>query len=485
MKKLLFGALAVALISGCAFSNEGKVDYRHTNKNNSIIKIDDCGNEITDESGNNKKDTNLQVLIAKNCSLGPSAKFRKGDFLSLHLKTAYINEFSEQWLSSLVTKAFTSQWAKTDGEIVIIANAFEEAKGKELEFHDLQAGRVVFYSDDVLEKQFLNFNNMPIYGPISYEGAPFAFRISILELDVVSEQTKALLNMVASAGSIAYPPASPVLGVLNGIGSSMLDGPQIDTGFRYTVVFDPSGGSDDVNHVTLEVGNYVIARVEKRDEFFPWNDVILNENEGKLYWKNKKDTDGKRIPYTESTYLVVEINNGVSNVEVELAQNNFGELLAFLQEQDKKRAVSWKQTQNAVMNIAIKRSQIVNFGTGKEITQALGKPDSTVSKEQKRVKAENLFTMIANSVDDGGKILDIDPENSSESYDLSESQIQYLLENIMNLKALDLDEEEMLLLGTESILEAFRGKLDKTTTPNTRTPVASKKKQILDLVSPL
>ncbi len=473
MRKLLFGIMVAAIISGCAFSNEGKVDYRRTDKRFHITETDDNGNDIDY--------THLQELVVRSYSLGDGTKFKAGDALSLHLRTAFIKEFSEEWLSSIATKAFTSHWGQEDGEIVILANAFEETEGKELDFKDMQAGRVVFYSDDVLEGQFLNFDNMPIYGPLTYEGAPFAFRISILELDVVSEQTKAMLETIAKVGAVAYPPASPVLGVLNGLGGALMDGPQTDTGFRYTIVLDPRGGSEHVNHLALEVGSYVLARVENRDEFIPWDEIILDENLDKLYWRDKRGDNGKRIPYTDNTYLVVEINKDVSNINVELAQNNFAGLISSLQEKDRQRAASWRQTQNTVMKVAIKRTQISNFSNAKKMIKDLGKDDSIVSKVQKRIKTEKLFTMIANSVDDEGKVLVADPANSSESFDLSDLQIKYLLSSIINVAESNMDENTIPLFTTKSILEIFRGPLIN----KTRTPDLTKKKQILDLVAPM
>ena len=139
--------------------------------------------------------------------MSENGTFVGGDSLSVHLRTAYIKDFAE---IANPLRVFTRMGLKANGEIAIVANAFEMNTGKELDFADTKSGRLVFYSDDVLKGQFLNFNNMPIYGPIKYNGAPFAFRATIFELDISSEQAKALLGTVAQAGSMAYPPASPV-----------------------------------------------------------------------------------------------------------------------------------------------------------------------------------------------------------------------------------------------------------------------------------
>ena len=454
MKKLLITLLLI-VVSGCAsISNEGKVDFRRTDLSSSFKKSDEK-NDTKNKHKENITTNNfnqMQEFKAKNFSLGDQSSFEKGDSLSLHLRSAFISNFSENILTPYITKAFTRQWGETVGEVAIVANAFEEKNGKELDFGNMKEGRVVFYSDDVHKGQFLNFDNMPIYGPLKYDGAPFAFRIAIFELDVISEQAKAMLNTVALAGSTAYPPASPVLEILNGIGSTFYDGDQTDIEFRYTMVLDHKGGSKTVNHLKLEVGNYVLIRVEDRNTYVPWDKLVLNENESMLY---RKDKDGKPAPYTENTYLVVEINKNVSGTSVELAENNFSNLIAVLQERDKAKAESWKYTNDAIMKVAIQRSQIKNFDRAKEILDDLDKSDQEISKLEKRTEAEELFKMIAKSINADGDFLTIDPKKQTLSYNLSASQIKYILKKLRKLIALKVNNNNWQILAPKNIALAF------------------------------
>lgn len=233
MKFIWFNVfLFILTLVSCSVSNEGKVDLRRSN------------NESTLSTNRPNKEENiiLQRLNSKNNTLGEEAGFIVGDTLSLHLRSAFIKNFAEEPVTPFITNAFTRSWREPIGEIAIVANAFEEKNGKELGFEDLDNGRVVFYSDDVRKGQMINFNNMPIYGPLLYNGAPFAFRIAIFELDITSERVKAMLDTIAKAGGTAYPPASPVLNLLNGIGKTLLNGGQNDTELRYTMVLDPKRG---------------------------------------------------------------------------------------------------------------------------------------------------------------------------------------------------------------------------------------------------
>ncbi|MEQ1639064.1 MAG: hypothetical protein ABL903_20570 [Methylococcales bacterium] len=315
----------------------------------------------------------------------------------------------------------------------------------------MNEGRVVFYSNKVHKGQLLNFDNMPIYGPIEYKGAPFAFRISIFELDVTSERTKALLNTLASAGGKAYPPSAPVLNLLNNIGKSFLDGEQNDTEFRYAMILDPKGGVEEIQHLTLETGNYVLIRVEDRDTEIPWKELVLNENTGQLL---KGGT-----PYTDNTYVIVEINKNVSDVNIELAENNYSSLLKILQDEDIQKAKSWKNTRDALQSIAIQRSQIIKFSRAKEI---LGNLKSETNLYERRVLAKELMIMIANSVDSDGNTLPINPKSDYQP-SLSNEQIEYILKNLRKMITLSKD-QDLEKLEVNKIAVAFKKVGDKDTT---------------------
>ncbi|MDO8454568.1 MAG: hypothetical protein Q7S59_08375, partial [Sulfurimonas sp.] len=460
-KKLSLLAITLVFIemfSGCAIRNEGKVDFRRTNTSLSLIE-----NSSTNELVKcNTEQSSFLELTVKNVSLrkDKDTRFMVGDSLSLHLRSAYIADFSE-----LISprEMFTRQRGKAIGEIAIVANAFEETNGNELSFEDTRAGRVVFYSDDVNKGQFLNFNNMPIYGPLNYIGSPFAFRIAIFELDTESKQSKMMLNTIAQAGSTAYPPSSPVLKILNGIGESLLSGDQTDTEFRYTMVLDSKSGSNKTNHFTLEVGNYIFVRMEDRTKNVNWDELFFDENEAKLYWKDKyvgekialpydantktvsidkrdvkhlcnedincsKSSSKKRQEYTDGTYIVVEITKNVSNIGVELAQNNFGNLIATLEEKDRKNAANFQSIKDSLTYAAVKRSQIYNFHKAKEILSSL--ENNTTVVAQKKADVKELLEMISDSVDENGTAKYINISSTTQNVKLSKDEIDYVMSKL-------------------------------------------------------
>lgn len=472
MKKLL-ALIIISILSGCAISNEGKVDFRKTNNNYSLDNV-----------------TNKQRLIAKNISLGDKLLFKKGDLLSLNLKAAFIKDFSENVVEPYFTKAFTEQWGRVEGEIAIVANAFEETSDKQLSFTNMREGRVVFYSEDVHEGQILNFDNMPIYGPITYDGAPLAFRIAIFELDVFSEQAKSMLNNVAEWGGKSYPPASPVLGVLNTIGSTLFDGDQTDTEFRYTMVLDPKNGSETINNLKLEVGNYILIRIDDRGESIAWEKLVFDDNEGKVYIKNDQ---GKYVVYTENTYVVIAINKNLSTKSVDLEEFDFGILMSALKTKDAENAGTFTSNNNSIINIVSQRSQLYNFIKAKEILVKL--KDNNISFGTKRKNAIQLFEMIANSIDktniclnDNEKVddvVDIDSsvKTSNQNHLLSNEQIEYLIEDITQYLGSNINSSNWRYLDLDNIYIGFHNNTDECDIV-TLEEITTQQDKILNLVVP-
>ncbi len=401
----------LGLIGGCAVPNEGKVDFRKsTPKTNATIR------------------DNLK-LEYKNFTVSESGKFVPGDSISIHLRTAYIHDFAEL---ANPFRVFTRSRVRPNGEIAITANAFEEETGKELDFKNMEAGRLVFFSDDVFKKQFLNFNNMPIYGPIEYRGGPLALRMSIFELDVNSEQAKAIIGIVAQIGSTAYAPAAPILSALNKIGQGLAGGEQNDTEFRYTMVFDPRGGVEYLNHFTLEAGNYVFIRLEDRQDKIDWSRLSLNENEGIVYTKLD---DGTIEEYTDHTYLIVEINKNTSSMDIDLSQSTYSELLVELKRRDKEKAGFYSGISNDlkgdIQDIILPRTQKKNFNIAKELLNKIAKPENDIEREH---YAKRFFNMIKAS--SGKEIL------------LNSSQVEYLTSKLrlsingLNISVDDINKKE-------------------------------------------
>lgn len=442
----------IGIIGGCAISNEGRVDFRKA----SVVDGFQEGNAL--DKHPTEKTNKLLPLKWKNFTVSKKGMFVKGDSISLHLRTVYIKDFAE---IANPLRIFTRGGMIPNGEIAIVTNVIEEEEGKtkELDFKSpAESGRLVFYSDDVRKGQPLNFTNMPIYGPITYNGGPLALRISIFELDVVSEQAKALIGVVAQLGSTAYAPAAPVLGALNKIGQGLAGGEQNDKELMYWMVLDPSEGSHDLNHFTLEVGNYVFVRSEDRTKEIPWNDLVLNENEQILYWKKDK------LPYEENTYFVVEIQKAISSMNIDLSQSTFSELLAHLQNKDKERAgmiTALSDIKDDIAKMVLPRIQNKNFNLAKELLNKIKNLNAS-QKQEREYTVEKLVTLMHDSLEkkDGKTVAKAEGP-------LSITQIEYLLSKLREL-APDLDigvntiaKEENISKLTDDILAELE-KTEKT-----------------------
>jgi hypothetical protein len=236
-------ALAI-LFTACTYLNEGAINYRKS--------------ELRQEK------SELLVLRKKyQPAADGEAAIRKHDSISIHLEQIYIKEFHE------IPAFWRLESSKdTRGEIAIVVRAFELSKGQDLDFRSTAAesGRLIYYSDDVREKQFLNFSFLPVYGPITYRGNPVVLQIYILELDSESEKLKPLLSTLAKVGSSLYAPASPVLSLVESLGGAFLSGNQDDVAFRYSLVLHPDQGYAGMDYPVLEAGHYVFIRKADRRE---------------------------------------------------------------------------------------------------------------------------------------------------------------------------------------------------------------------------
>lgn len=286
----------------------------------------------------------------------------KGDSISLHLQHGFIKDFSER-LERFTTKITGST---VRGEIAILAKVYEQEDGSNLSFSQQSVkdnGRLVYYSEDVRSGGHpLNFSSMPIYGPIEYKGNSLVVQLIILELDIAeSNQLKGMLTTLAKFGQQAFPPASPVLKVLDSVGSQLLSGEQDDIEFMYSFTLHPDSGHKGVAYPKVKVGNYVFLREEPSNftgSPFPetdWdklkvdpvtgrlqkcvalNEVIAAENvvieTAKLTagsnlitpvveqtWKSACEVRYSYEDFRDNTYLVMQINSGLPSVGLDVAQ---------------------------------------------------------------------------------------------------------------------------------------------------------------------
>lgn len=305
--RCIFLLLAVGCLAGCAILNEGAVNYRKA--------------RVPPAGQGGAVPTHLE-LVEKN--IGPSDRNQlisrvANDSLEVSLQSAFIKDFVE--FPALLTKGeFVPR-----GEVAIIVNVFEMGKDKDIGYApgDFTKGRLVFFSDDVRKGQFLNFSNLPVYGPASYTGKKLGIEITIMELDAESKALKSLLNSLAGLGKAAYPQASPMLEVLNKLGGAMLGGSHDDRIFKYYMVLEPGDGYKGKREPVLAEGDYVFLRKEDRNAAEDWDGLEYDDVAKRLRVKSAalsghadNSRIGKRLSLAQSqdgfyrgdSYLVFSIN---------------------------------------------------------------------------------------------------------------------------------------------------------------------------------
>ena len=294
--KYILLALLVAL-AGCSSAklDTGQVDYR----------------PFVTEDGKDAKSVDFRYYLesSKTTLEETNRIIRTGDSVGIKILQGFICDFTElsifkiraqeEWIELLknyfkIAKNRRCNYAKngrtvsrTRGEIAVLASAFELGKGKKIEFYKSVAGneaaRVVYFDADVRQTgQFLNMSNLPLYGPITYNGGPLFFRIFVLEIDAdENDVSSSLLSELARLGRVAYPPASPVLSVLQSMGQVFSDRSSDDLEFKYDMSFDGEDALTTSNAHLLH-GNYVFIRNDDRFGEIPWYEFTLNHRTGRL-----------------------------------------------------------------------------------------------------------------------------------------------------------------------------------------------------------
>ncbi|TDR16371.1 hypothetical protein [Marinicella litoralis] len=265
----------------------------------------------------------------------------KDESISVHLKQAFISDYSERFEKTL-SYLFTNT---VRGEIAIVARVFEQGQGEVLDFRNSATknkGRLIYYSEDVRSGgQFLNLSMLPIYGPITYKGNPLIIQLTVLELDVgEAQQTKALLSTLATLGAKAYAPASPVMKSLEALGEQLLSGEQDDIELQYIFVLHPEGGRfQTAKYSQVATGDYIIMRQQPNKNIIEdgrknrfdqqdWKSYRYCSEHGRIYIKDKdKDCSCDKTKnnlsfceYRDQTYLIVQINSGFSALELDSVQ---------------------------------------------------------------------------------------------------------------------------------------------------------------------
>ena len=301
--KVVCVLLCLALINACAYRDEGEVDYRKASFFDAEVGINDQG-----------EDVNLAKLKSKNRVSGPKedASISQSDYITIKLMTAFIKNYTEGPWSMLNDALFEGQ-LRSRGEIAILAKVTPREEFKANYGGNAHGeAHVIFYSDDVVADQFLNFYDMPVYGPTkSGVKNGLILELWIMELDTSTPIVGALLKKMATSFDLTGGMGNQVLG---GLGESLLSASGAnDVNFLYRAMLTPYGTENrKPSEAFLEVGHYVFIRSEKRvrPEDINWSKLRLDVDTGRLY-KCQHDAQNKCVngkEYRDNNYLVLRIN---------------------------------------------------------------------------------------------------------------------------------------------------------------------------------
>lgn len=341
IQRWLQASLFLFLLTNCSISNEGSTDYRYFDPSGSVNKY-------------------------VKASLLSNYEIKNGDALQVSIKQAYIKNFTE--IRSLLNFVRSEP---ANGEIAIVVNAFERGSGN-LDFspEGAQNGRVVFFSDDVWEGQFLNFSNLlTVYGPLDFKGNNLVIDIYIIEFDQPGEQLKSILKTLSDLGGTFYPPASPLSGALAQMSNDLITNNQDDRTLHFTYELTAINGGYDLATANLLAGNYVLIREEERDSVTDWNKLGFDENSGRVILKNAEiEVSGtkqkttcaalttelpKECFYTDNTYIVLEVNKAKTALSNETNQMIYKDLVSKL---DSNLPAIYDSTESAALMTQITQS---------------------------------------------------------------------------------------------------------------------------------
>lgn len=399
-------AIGILLLSSCAISNEGAIDFRRAQflSKEDLAKASAGGKDPVAPTKLFRKD-----LLASD----PNALIEKLDKVSIRLRDGFLKDCNE-WPNPL--RKF-----RKNCEIAILFKAFELGAGADFKFQPgaERDARLVYFSPDVEPGQHFNLHNMPVYGPIEYKGRPLGLDIKIIEIDAEDKQAFAIFKTIAAIGAQAYAPAAPVLGVLEAIGSSLVNSGTDDTEWRYTMVLDPSGGFSGNIYGTLEAGDYVFVREENRQARTPWEELQYDHNTGRL-WKGNE-------PYTENTYLTVQILKDAGSEDVTLDQNTYG---PFRDALDRDISAKVEQMQSNLMpqleKLAASRVRAKNFNQAQHLYEGL----LVDLKSKNTIGAANKAFELCQAMSGASTVLsDKDPKVQDRS-NLDLEQLEYLFRRL-------------------------------------------------------
>jgi hypothetical protein len=273
---------------------------------------------------------------------------------------------------------------------------------------------------------------MPVYGPIEYKGRPLGLDIKIIEIDAEDKQAFAIFKTIAAFGAKAYAPAAPVLAVLEGIGASLVSAGTDDTQWRYTMVLDPSGGFSGNIYATLEAGDYVFIREEARQSTTPWDKLLYDHNTGRL-WVGPREA---AQPYTDNSYLTVQILKNAGSEDITLEQNTFGPFRDALEKESNTKVEEFqKHVTPQLLKLGESRVRARNFNHAQRLYEGILADNKSGTEE----RAANKAFELCQSLLEAAKSLN-DPK-TKDTANLDPEQVEFLLRRIRtNAKLKDADQ---------------------------------------------
>lgn len=370
-EKSVAAALVLGIAASCSVSDVGEVASRKSILSPPALQTGALprerltSNKLQPEvggvctlDGGASQNANLQGLGRVTPAPASSARIGAQDMVSLRLRSVFVsnnaytpeNALSDFGLSSqalgetskYVHEGFanTDDWLSFDVnlEIVVAVNAFDYGSpdgGFRFDGGSRENAKVIFYSEDVEEGQFLNLDNLPIVGPVAYSGAGFGLQLYMLEIDAEDEQQKALLKSLAGVGVAAAGLTGPGAGILNTLTTALVDnGNADDRMFDYAVGFDTGMENANVDHVPFEANLFAFVVDHNRDRSIPWHRLALNAETAELFTCNAPLSGGTASwqLYDASTYMVVQVLKGFNGqAPAQFTQQSMSDLTSALQ----------------------------------------------------------------------------------------------------------------------------------------------------------
>lgn len=377
---------------------------------------------------------------------GVSTTFEENDYISVSLKRAYIETFTEGYIKRKANDIAGSigQPSPVRGQIAIVANVIEKKDGVETGTSNSK-GRVIFYSDDVYEGQPINESFAPVYGPVRWGGNPVTIELTVMELDQEdNEQIRQILDTAASIGTdLDNIGSAKLIGGLNRIGDAFLTSNADDIMGKYKATFVPSTATPDYNLPILRHGDVIFTRKGDRTVPIDWQKHCYNEVEG-LVQKRPRD-DAGRLAGTiicndrtghdpEFSYFVMTIGKNLGTVDL-TPELNFEQL----QEQIKTSG-SIQAIKTSVRKFASTVARDLTFRRVAMSIEELSQPKAAIAtrKLESKVVAEALQCSYLAALTKSDSDIDIIKKHCGDDYadsSLSQGEFKYFVKRLVLLKS--------------------------------------------------